>query len=76
MPKKSRPSELKDYRLVALTSNIMKTLDRLVQQLLGTQVQHGKDPLQFAYQAKVGVEDSIFYLLHPTLSYLDLGTAL
>lgn len=72
VPKKSRPSELNDYRPVALTSHVMKTLERLVLQLMRPQVQSVRDPLQFAYQEKVGVEDAVLYLLHRALSYLDV----
>lgn len=37
------------------------------------QVQLGRDPLQFAYWEKVGVEDAVLYLLHRALTYLDAG---
>lgn len=73
VPKKNRPSVLNDYRPVALTSQVMKTLERLVLQLMRPQVQSVRDPLQFAYQEKVGVEDAVLYLLHRALSYLDGG---
>ncbi|TWW68197.1 putative RNA-directed DNA polymerase from transposon BS [Takifugu flavidus] len=64
VPKKNRPSELNDFRPVALTSHLMKTLERLFLNLLRPQVQHAEDSLQFAYRDKVGVEDAIIYLLH------------
>ena len=70
VPKKPRPSELNDYRPVALTSQLMKTLERLLLSLLRPQVQHAQDPLQFAYRSAVGVEDAILYLLHRTYSHL------
>ncbi|XP_035812432.2 uncharacterized protein LOC118471519 [Amphiprion ocellaris] len=73
VPKKGRPQELNDYRPVALTSHLMKILERLVLQFLQPQVQLVKDPLQFAYQEKVGVEDAVLYLLHRALAYLDVG---
>ncbi|KAI4891862.1 hypothetical protein NFI96_004691 [Prochilodus magdalenae] len=56
VPKKGRPSELNDFRPVALTSHVMKTLERLLLHLLRPQVQHAMDPLQFAYREKVGRE--------------------
>ncbi|KAJ8254653.1 hypothetical protein GJAV_G00195520 [Gymnothorax javanicus] len=37
------------------------------------QVCHAVDPLQFAYQEKVGVEDAILYMLHRAYSHLDRG---
>lgn len=61
--KENRPSELNDFCPVALTSHLMKTLERLFLTLLRPQVQHVQDRLQFAYQPGVGVEDAILYLL-------------
>ncbi|TWW74094.1 LIM zinc-binding domain-containing [Takifugu flavidus] len=52
VPKKNRPSELNDFRPVALTSHLMKTLERLFLNLLRPQVQHAEDSLQFAYRDK------------------------
>ncbi|KAI4899252.1 hypothetical protein NFI96_012202, partial [Prochilodus magdalenae] len=44
VPKKGRPNELNDFRPVALTSHVMKTLERLLLHLLRPQVQHAMDP--------------------------------
>ncbi|KAG5283986.1 hypothetical protein AALO_G00021700 [Alosa alosa] len=71
--RKPHPRELNDYRPVALTSHVMKTMERLVLCILRPQVRHALDPLQFAYQEKVGVDDAITYLLHRTHSHLDKG---
>ena len=72
VPKKPHPKELNDFRPVALTSHIMKTFERvLLSNLLKPQVHHALDPLQFAYQENVGVEDAILYLLHRVHSHLD-----
>ncbi|KAI4880116.1 hypothetical protein NFI96_005091 [Prochilodus magdalenae] len=73
VPKKAHPKELNDYRPVALTSHVMKTMERLLLNHLGPQVHHAEDPLQFAYREKVGVEDAILYLLHRAHSHLDKG---
>ncbi|KAI4872034.1 hypothetical protein NFI96_006517 [Prochilodus magdalenae] len=70
VPKKGRPTELNDFRPVALTSHVMKTLEC---HLLRPQVQHAMDPLQFAYRKKVGVEDAMLYFLHRAHSHLDKG---
>ena len=43
------PMELNDYRPVALTSHIMKTLERLLVRRMRLQVAEDLDPLQFAY---------------------------
>ncbi|TWW74205.1 putative RNA-directed DNA polymerase from transposon BS [Takifugu flavidus] len=76
VPKKNRPSELNDFRPVALSSHLMKTLERLFLNLLRPQVQHAEDSLQFAYRDKVGVEDAIIYLLHRVHSHLTRGDKL
>ncbi|TWW55978.1 hypothetical protein D4764_09G0010280 [Takifugu flavidus] len=56
VPKKTHPVAPSDYRPIALTSHIMK--ERL-------------DPLQFAYQPKVGVDDAVIYLLQRAYFSLD-----
>ena len=48
-------------------------MEQLLLHILIPQVRHALDPLQFAYQAKVGVEDAIIYLLHRAHSYLEKG---
>ncbi|KAI4882266.1 hypothetical protein NFI96_007123 [Prochilodus magdalenae] len=73
VPKKANPKKLNDYRPVALTSHVMKTMERLLLNHLRPQVHHAEDPLQFAYREKVGVEDAILYLLHRVHSHLDKG---
>lgn len=71
---KNRPSEPNDFQPVALTSPLMKTLERLFLSLLGPQVQQAQDCLQFAYQPGVAVGDAILDLLHPAHSHLDKGS--
>ncbi|KAI4883193.1 hypothetical protein NFI96_007250, partial [Prochilodus magdalenae] len=73
VPKKAHPKELNDYRPVALTSHVMKTMEQLLLNHLRPQVHPAEDPLQFAYREKVGVEDAILYLLHRAHSHLDKG---
>ncbi|KAK3520838.1 hypothetical protein QTP70_034040, partial [Hemibagrus guttatus] len=58
VPKKPRPGELNDFRPVALTSH-MKAMERVVLGHMRPQVRHVLNPLQFANQEKVGVEDTI-----------------
>nr|XP_043885516.1 uncharacterized protein LOC122771978 [Solea senegalensis] len=65
---------MNDFRTVALTSHVMKTMERLVLHHLRPQTCHALDPLQFAYREKVGVEDAIAFLLHRSLSHLDRGS--
>ncbi|KAI4892845.1 hypothetical protein NFI96_004933 [Prochilodus magdalenae] len=71
VPKTPLPSDIKDYRPVALTSHIMKTMERLVLEQLRPTVQPLLDPLQFAYQPRLGVEDAIIYLLNRVYAHLD-----
>ncbi|XP_036428320.1 B-cell receptor CD22-like [Colossoma macropomum] len=73
VPNRGRCSEFNDFRLVTLTSHVMKTLERLLLHLLRPQVQHATDPLQFAYRVKVGVEDAMLYFLHRAHYNLDKG---
>ena len=70
VPKKPQPSALNDFRPVALKSHVMKTMERLLIQYLRPQTKHALAPLQFAYQEKVGVEDTFTFLLHKSLSHL------
>lgn len=71
VPKMPRPSDIKDYRPVALTSHIMKTMERLILDQLRPIVKPFLDPLQFAYQPRLGVEDAIIYLLNRVYAHLD-----
>lgn len=71
VPKKARPNAPSDYRPVALTSHSMKVFERLVLDTLRPLVRSAQDSLQFAYQAKIGVEDAIIYLLYRAYSHLD-----
>ena len=64
VPKITCPRELNHYRSVALTSQLMKTMERLILHHLCPLVSPALDPLQFAYQPGIRVEDAIIYLLH------------
>lgn len=56
---------------MALTSCVMKVFERLALRRLKPIVGSSMDPLQFAYQDKVGVDDAIIYLLHRASSHLE-----
>ncbi|KAI3352314.1 hypothetical protein L3Q82_005281 [Scortum barcoo] len=72
VPKTPHPKELNSYRPVALTSHLMKTLERLVlAHLRPLVVSSLMDPLQFAYQPDIGVDDAVIYLLHTSLTHLE-----
>ncbi|KAI3366546.1 hypothetical protein L3Q82_000678 [Scortum barcoo] len=62
-PKTSRPKEPNHFRPVALTSHLMKALERIVLRHLRPLVSPNMDPLQFAYQPGIGVDDAVIYLL-------------
>ncbi|XP_061761984.1 uncharacterized protein LOC133556257 [Nerophis ophidion] len=51
----------------------MKFLERLVLDQLRPLVSPTLNPLQFAYQPHVGVDDAVIYLLHRAHSHLDGG---
>ena len=71
MPAACQLRALNDSRPVALTSHVMKTLERLVLQQLRPLVCDCLDPLQFVYQASIGVEDAIVYPFHRAYTNLD-----
>ncbi|KAI5103517.1 hypothetical protein C0J45_7098 [Silurus meridionalis] len=71
VPKTPRPKDFGDYRPVALTSHLMKTLERLVLTHLRPLVSPSMDPLQFAYQPGIGVEDAVIFLLNRAISHLE-----
>ncbi|KAK1785735.1 hypothetical protein P4O66_019071 [Electrophorus voltai] len=50
IPKKPRPSDLNDYRPVALTSVVMKCFEKLVRDFITSSLPASTDPLQFAYR--------------------------
>ena len=71
IPKIKHPVELNDYRPVALTSVLVKCLERLVLPHLLSQVSPSLDPLQFAYRQNRSVEDAVTTVLHTTYSHLE-----
>ncbi|TWW56179.1 RNA-directed DNA polymerase from mobile element jockey [Takifugu flavidus] len=71
LPKTLHPKEVNSYRPVALTSHLMKTLERLILDHLRPLVSSFMDPLQFAYQPSIGVDSAVIYLLHTSLAHLE-----
>ena len=49
VPKKSNPSTLNDFRPIALTSVLMKSIERLILKKLKIETAKEVDPLQFAH---------------------------
>ncbi|XP_060741958.1 uncharacterized protein LOC132856391 [Tachysurus vachellii] len=72
-PKKPSITGLNDYRPVALTSVVMKTVafEQLVLAHLKSVTEQMLDPLQFAYHVNSSVEDAVNIGLHYILQHLD-----
>ncbi|TWW71072.1 hypothetical protein D4764_17G0005550 [Takifugu flavidus] len=73
VPKKPRITGLNDYRPVALTSVVMKSLERLILPHLKSITTPLLDPLQFAYRANRSVDDAVNLALHSILQHLDIS---
>ncbi|KAK3568773.1 hypothetical protein QTP86_017433, partial [Hemibagrus guttatus] len=71
VPKTAHPRELNHFRPVALTSHLMKTMERIIPCHLHSSVSTVLDPLQFAYRPGIGVDDAVIYLLHWKLTHLE-----
>ena len=71
VPKKATITRLNDYRPVALTSVIMKVLERFVLNYLRTVTSSLSDPHQFAYRSNRSVDDAVALGIHYMLQHLD-----
>jgi len=58
------PREYKNFRPIALTSVIVKCLEKLLLQYLVMTVEDKLDPWQFAYKKGCSTEDSVAALVH------------
>ncbi len=65
------PQELNDFRPVALTSLVMKCLEKVVKDEILQQSKDSLDPLQFAFRQGRGVEDANLTLLNYLFSHLE-----
>ena len=72
VPKKTKCTQLNDYRPVALTSLLMKCFERLLLRFLLDNIRETMDQLQFAYRAKRGVEDALITMLDKIYNHLEL----
>ena len=70
--RKGRSTDLNAFCPVALTSNVMKCLERLILKHLLSQAGSFIDPFQFAYRQNRGVEDAVLVLLYGIYSHLDI----
>ncbi len=71
VPKNSKPCCLNDYRLVALTSTVMKVFERLLKKHICSSIPVTSDPLQFAYRPNRYTDDAISQVLHSSLTHID-----
>lgn len=71
VPKKKNPSQLNDFRPVALTSIPMKCAERIALKRLQSETAQHQDPLQFAYCQGRNTEDAILTLLHHLYEHLE-----
>lgn len=62
--KKSAPLENNDYRPVALNSNIMKCLEKLMVGKLKSNIKGQLDPYQFAYKDNRGMDNALLTITH------------
>ena len=61
---------MNDFRAIALTSIICKSLEKIVCDYLTVSMANRMDPLQFAYKAKRGVEDATLTLMELVTQHL------
>ncbi|XP_023195244.1 calcium-activated potassium channel subunit beta-2 isoform X1 [Xiphophorus maculatus] len=71
VPNKTQQSAINNYRPVAMTTHIMKVLERLLLAHLNKQTRTYQNSLQFAYRRRVGTEDTVTHLLQQTHCHLD-----
>ena len=71
VPEKANMSGLNDFHSMALTSVVMKCLERIVLQRLQAATDVSLDPLQFAYQVNRSVEDAVALGLHHIVEHLE-----
>ena len=69
--KKPRPPQNNDNRPMALTSLVMKCLERLRLRRISAETSQFQNPHQFAYRRNRSTEDAIFTLVHHAQKHLD-----
>ena len=69
--KNNSPSDLSDYRPIAITSVVMKCFEKIVLHHLLDLTNGMQDPFQFAYKPNRSIEDAILTLLHNTFLHTN-----
>lgn len=75
IPKVKNPRELNQFRPVALTSLVVKNLEKILKEEVLSLVEGKLDPLQFAYQTSKGVEDAKLFILDKVYKHLEKPNA-
>lgn len=71
LPKSKNPTELNDFRPIALTSLVIKSFERILKDEITYMVQGKLNPLQFAYQEGKGVDDDKLCILDRVYKHLE-----
>lgn len=72
IPKKNNLTSLNDLRPVALTSLVMKAMERIIKHHITEAINPMMDPLQFAYRSDRGVDDAKTFILDTIHQHLEL----
>lgn len=70
VPKKPGASSPNDFRPIALTSVLCKTMERVLVNPLTTSVSTVMDPFQFAYKRNRGTDDALLTMLNAVTQHL------
>lgn len=62
-------------KIVALTSVVMKCSEKIIINLVKTEVSHSLDPLQFAYRCNRSTDDAVIALVHFISKHLEESTS-
>lgn len=71
VPKKPCCKENNDCWPVALTSVVMKCLEKIIVNLLKAEVSQSLDPIQFAYRCNRGTDDAVTAVVHFISKHLE-----
>ncbi|XP_070404011.1 uncharacterized protein [Nothobranchius furzeri] len=69
---RSRPKSPNDLRPVALTSLVMKAMEKIIKEHIVRATEPLMDPLQFAYRTRRGADDAKIFILDSIHKYLEL----
>ncbi|XP_039459779.1 uncharacterized protein LOC116320226, partial [Oreochromis aureus] len=72
IPKRNNPKSLNDLRPVALTSLVMKAMEKIIKQHIIRATNPRMDPLLFAYRACRGVDDAKIFILDSIHKHLEV----